>query len=61
MVQELIHVAIAEAVISGRPDEAETAAKEHIHFTSETILDIRRDQSRLESSLSRGGREAFLA
>lgn len=55
------HVAIANAVITGKPDEAEAEAKEHIRFTSETILDIRRDQSRLESSLSRGGRDAFLA
>jgi GntR family transcriptional repressor for pyruvate dehydrogenase complex len=55
------HAAIAEAVLTGDPDAAEAAAKEHIGFTAETILEIRRDQSRLESSLNRGGRDAFLA
>lgn len=55
------HIAIANAVVDGQPDAAEAAAVEHIRFTAESILDIRRDKLRLESSLSRGGRSAFLA
>jgi GntR family transcriptional regulator, transcriptional repressor for pyruvate dehydrogenase complex len=55
------HLAIAEAVIAGRPKEAESAAAEHIRFTFETVEEIRRDSLRLETSLSRINRSDLLA
>jgi GntR family transcriptional repressor for pyruvate dehydrogenase complex len=55
------HIALAEAVIAGRPKDAEAAAAEHIRFTFETVEEIRRDSLRLETSLSRVNRGDFLA
>jgi GntR family transcriptional regulator, transcriptional repressor for pyruvate dehydrogenase complex len=55
------HYAIVEAIIEGKPKEAETAAREHIRFTSETVSELRSDSLRLETSLSRVGRNEFLA
>jgi GntR family transcriptional repressor for pyruvate dehydrogenase complex len=55
------HLAIARAVIAGKPKDAEAAAAEHIRFTFETVEEIRRDTARLETSLSRVNRNDFLA
>ncbi len=55
------HIAIAEAVVAGKREEAMTAAADHIRFTFETVEEIRRDSLRLESSLQRVGRTEFLA
>jgi len=55
------HLAIAEAVLAGKPDEAAAAASEHIRSTSETIGEIRRDKLRLETSLSRVSWKEYLA
>lgn len=55
------HLAIAGAVIAGRPKDAEAAAAEHVRFTFETVEEIRRDNLRLETSLSRVNRSDFLA
>lgn len=55
------HTALAEAVIAGRVDAAAAAAAEHIQFTCATIEEIRLDDARLETSLSRVNRSDFLA
>lgn len=55
------HAAIGEAVIEGDPDRAEAAAADHIRFVFGTVEDIRRDNQRLECSISRVGRSHFLA
>ena len=55
------HLALADAVIAGKTKEAEAAAAEHIRFTFETVEEIRRDDIRLETSLSRVNRRDFLA
>jgi GntR family transcriptional repressor for pyruvate dehydrogenase complex len=55
------HLAIGDAVIAADPDEAETAAAAHIRFVSDTVAEIRRDNQRLECSISRVGRNHFLA
>jgi GntR family transcriptional repressor for pyruvate dehydrogenase complex len=55
------HLAIAEAIIAGKVNEAEAAASEHIRFTFETVEDIRRDELRLETSLNRVKRSDLLA
>lgn len=55
------HLALADAVIAGKTKEAEAAAGEHIRFTFETVEEIRRDDLRLETSLSRVNRSDFLA
>lgn len=55
------HLALAQAVIAGKPKDAEAAAAEHIRFTFETVEDIRRDSLRLETSLSRVNRNDLLA
>jgi len=55
------HLTLAQAVIAGKPKEAEAAAAEHIRFTFETSEEIRRDKERLETSLSRVQRSDLLA
>jgi GntR family transcriptional repressor for pyruvate dehydrogenase complex len=55
------HQALAEAVIAGKAESAEAAAAEHIRFTFETVEEIRRDNMRLETSLSRVNRNDFVA
>jgi GntR family transcriptional repressor for pyruvate dehydrogenase complex len=55
------HLAIANAIIAGKVNEAESAAAEHIRFTFETVEEIRRDELRLETSLNRVQRSDLLA
>ncbi|WP_244534562.1 FCD domain-containing protein [Hyphomicrobium sp. CS1GBMeth3] len=55
------HIAIGEAVIAGNADEAEAAAAAHIQFVFGTVEEIQRDNKRLECSISRVGRRAFIA
>ncbi|HEX2839669.1 FCD domain-containing protein [Hyphomicrobium sp.] len=55
------HVEIGEAVIAGDPERAEKAAATHIQFVFGTVEDIQRDDQRLECSISRVGRNDFLA
>jgi GntR family transcriptional regulator, transcriptional repressor for pyruvate dehydrogenase complex len=55
------HVAIADAIQCGDPKAAEKAASDHIQFTFQSLEEIRRDKLRLETSLSRVGRNEFLA
>lgn len=55
------HLAIAETILSGNPTEARNAAAEHIHFTFETVAEIRRDKERVETSLQRINRSDLLA
>lgn len=55
------HLNLAEAIVAGKVNEAEAAAAEHIRFTFETVEDIRRDETRLETALSRVNRNDFVA
>lgn len=55
------HAVIAEAVIKGDADAAETAAADHISYTFGQVEDIERDSKRLEVSLLRVGRNDLLA
>lgn len=55
------HVAIAEAILAGKPKVAEAAAMEHVGYTFNTVEEIRRDSIRLEASLLRVGRSDYLA
>lgn len=55
------HVTIADAVIAGDADVAETAAAAHIAYTFGQVEDIQRDHKRLEVSLLRVGRSELLA
>ena len=55
------HLAIGKAVIDGHPDEAEKAAVDHITFVFGTVEKIKEDKQRLKCSMSRVGRNAFLA
>jgi GntR family transcriptional repressor for pyruvate dehydrogenase complex len=55
------HVELAEAIVAGKPREAEVAAAQHIRFTFETVEEIRRDELRLETSLSRVNRRDLIA
>ncbi len=55
------HVAIADAVIEGKPAVAEAAAATHIAYTFGQVEDIQRDSKRLEVSLLRVGRTDLLA
>jgi GntR family transcriptional repressor for pyruvate dehydrogenase complex len=55
------HIEIGEAVLAGKPDRAETAAADHIRYVFGTVEEIRRDNTRLKSSLRRVGRGDFLA
>ena len=55
------HTAIAEAIVAGNVEDAEAAAAGHIRFTFDTVEEIRRDNQRLETSLSRVKRSDFLA
>lgn len=55
------HIEIGEAVVAGDPERAEEAAAAHIQFVFGTVEDIQRDDKRLECSISRVGRNDFLA
>jgi GntR family transcriptional repressor for pyruvate dehydrogenase complex len=55
------HVAIGEAVLAGDADLAEKAASDHIRFVFGTVEDIKRANARLECSVSRVGRGAFIS
>jgi GntR family transcriptional regulator, transcriptional repressor for pyruvate dehydrogenase complex len=55
------HLRLAEAIIAGQVKEAEAAAAEHIRFVFETVEEARRDEQRLETSLSRINRTDFVA
>ena len=55
------HLAIAAEILRGDPKAAEKAASDHIHFTFQTIEDIRRDEERVEVSLRRVSRSDLLA
>lgn len=50
------HLAIADAVLAGRPAAARAAAEEHVTFTLRTLQEIRDDDQRLAVSLRRIGR-----
>ena len=47
------HLAMADAILAGKSENAKNAAADHIRFTYETIKEIRRSSMRLESSLHR--------
>ena len=55
------HLDIGEAVIAGEPERAERAAAAHIRFVFGTVEEIKRDNNRLECSMSRAGRSDFVA
>jgi GntR family transcriptional repressor for pyruvate dehydrogenase complex len=55
------HIAIGEAILAGDADSAETAAADHIRFVFGTVEDIKRANARLECSVSRVGRRAFIS
>lgn len=55
------HLAIGEAVLSGDPERAETAAADHIGFVFDTVAEIQRASARLDTSLLRARRRDFLA
>jgi GntR family transcriptional repressor for pyruvate dehydrogenase complex len=55
------HIAIGDAVLSGNPDRAETAAADHISFVFGTVEEIQRDSKRRSTSLLRAKRGDFLA
>jgi GntR family transcriptional regulator, transcriptional repressor for pyruvate dehydrogenase complex len=55
------HLAIAGAIIAGKPKEAEAAAAEHVRFTFETVEEIRREELRLDTSLNRVKRGDLIA
>ncbi len=55
------HIEIGEAIVGGDPERAEAAAAAHIQFVFGTVEDIQRDSKRLECSISRVGRNDFLA
>lgn len=55
------HLAIGAAVLAGDARAAEQAAAEHIAFTAATIEEIRRDESRLATSLRRIERADLVA
>jgi GntR family transcriptional repressor for pyruvate dehydrogenase complex len=55
------HLEIGEAVIAGEPARAEGAAAAHIRFVFGTVEEIQRDNGRLECSMSRAGRNDFIA
>ncbi|WP_341502948.1 pyruvate dehydrogenase complex transcriptional repressor PdhR [Gallaecimonas sp. GXIMD4217] len=44
---------LLECIVSGKPQEARQACEQHLAFLEETLLDIRREQSRLQRSLRR--------
>ena len=50
------HTEIAEAVLSGNPDRADTAAAGHISFAVGAVAELQRDNKRLKTSLLRGKR-----
>ncbi len=52
---------LAEAVVAGKVKDAEAAAAEPIRFTFETVVEIRRDNLRLETSLNRVQRSDLVA
>jgi len=55
------HLAIADAVLGGDPQAAETAAAAHIRFTFESVEAIRQESMRLQASLLRVERNEYLA
>lgn len=55
------HIAIGEAVIAGRAQEAEAAANEHIRYTAETLQRLRDEEVRLGRALRRFGRGEIIA
>jgi GntR family transcriptional repressor for pyruvate dehydrogenase complex len=57
----LQNMAIGDAVISAKPDEAEHAASSHIRYVFEMVEEIRRDSVRLETSMHRVKRGDLIA
>jgi GntR family transcriptional repressor for pyruvate dehydrogenase complex len=55
------HIAIANAILEGKPDEAAKAAADHIGFTFDAVESFHRDNQRLQASLMRVGRRGYLA
>jgi GntR family transcriptional repressor for pyruvate dehydrogenase complex len=55
------HLSIADGILRGDPKSSEKAASDHIHFTFQTIEEIRRDEERIEVSLRRVSRSDLLA
>ena len=55
------HIAIGEAVISGDPVRAETAAGDHIGFVFDTVAELQRADARRDTSLLRARRSDLLA
>ena len=55
------HSEIGAAVIAGDPERAEAAAGEHIRFVFDTVAEIQRASTRLNTSLLRAKRNDFLA
>lgn len=44
---------IVEAIVSGEPEKARQASHAHLAYIEETLLDLRREESRRERSLRR--------
>lgn len=46
-------VTLIETILSGEPEQARTACHEHLAFIEETLLDMQREDSRIERSMRR--------
>nr|WP_208394119.1 FCD domain-containing protein [Pseudochelatococcus lubricantis] len=55
------HEAIADAILAGDSGRAETLARDHIRFTHESLLAVRRDERRLNVALRRLGRRDIVS
>ncbi|SIR46760.1 transcriptional regulator, GntR family [Aeromonas sp. RU39B] len=49
-------VTLIEAILSGEPEQARAACHEHLAFIEETLLDMQREDSRIERSMRRSRR-----
>jgi GntR family transcriptional repressor for pyruvate dehydrogenase complex len=55
------HLAIGEAIVARKPEEAEHAASRHMRSTAETLRRIREEEARVARVLRRMGRDELLA
>lgn len=55
------HKEIAEAVVNSDAENARKAALDHVQYTFDTIVEIRRDSERMAASLDRSDRNDFLS
>lgn len=47
------HKALYEAIMAGKPDEARSAVHSHLVFVEDNLLEMRREESRIQRSLRR--------